>query len=648
MEDEMFLFISRPDFSCNAHALWKYIEEYTDHKTAWLVNDRKNMEKLRARGICCEMYDTVRGNELAAQAKYIVSNTYLFDVLPKKEGQVFVNLWHGSGVKAHDFYDPNLPLQQLNRLLVFLEKTDLLCVHSLDNRFHISAMLHFDMRKAVVTGQPRLDCVKKANGRENLIKVLGEEIRKYEKLFFYVPTFRADRTSHSGKFYSENVFRLDDYDNEQLQTFLEKHNAALVYKLHPVEQKAFKGVSFSMGKNCYELTDHMLFDADVRYDELLNAFDIMISDYSSIAYDFLTLDRPIIYLIPDYEEYKSQKGFRYRNIDYYMPGEKVYAFSELLSAMETNLQNPDAYACERQQVIMQMFDFSDDRAAERCYQAIKSYKDIKENDREVRSESMLPTSTELLREYFPAEVELIDSTKEVNPDLYRNKKTKVLYLTEEVPDEYRSISKRSSADIKDLSAYYKISELKNVQIGVLSGGVVYDKFDISVHAAKNDRTVIGFAGTIDSRIYFAMVQYLCDAFPDCDVEFWGDIYGEYPAWLDGFGNLKYKGQVSYDQLPEVIQRFDVAILPFYGEYQNRIPNELFQYLACGKQVVASNMPNLPECKAIYRSRSVADAVENTRLALQRLKDPAIVSDAKRVARANDWAVAAERLKNYIF
>lgn len=47
----------------------------------------------------------------------------------------------------------------------------------------------------------------------------------------------------------------------------------------------------------------------MRYTEILNAFDVMISDYSSIVFDYLLLDRPVIYLIPDYEEYRSQRGF---------------------------------------------------------------------------------------------------------------------------------------------------------------------------------------------------------------------------------------------------------------------------------------------------------------------------------------------------
>ncbi len=644
----MFLFISKPDFACNAYALWKYIKENTDHETAWLVTRKSHLEVLRSRGIRCEMYDTVRGNRLIEEAKYIIANTYAFVALPKKEDQIFVNLWHGSGVKAHDFYDPNLPIQQVNRMLEFSEKTDLLCVHSLDDRFRLSAMFHYDMRKAVVTGQARLDCVKSADGKENLVKVLGEDIRKYDKFIFFVPSFRANRSCHSGKFYSENVFRLDDYDKEELQAFLEKNNAALIYKLHPVEQTALKGVCFSVGENCYELTDDMLFEADVRYDEFLNAFDIMISDYSSIAYDFLLLDRPIIYLVPDYEAYKSQKGFVFHNIDYYMPGEKVYNFTSLLHALKENLNNPDKYTFERKQVIQQRFDFDDDKAAERCYQAIKGYRKLEAIDRKEKTKPLLPTSAEMLKSYIQDKIEIIDSTKEINIDLCNCVNSNWVYVTEELPDEYRSVSQRASTDIKDLSLYYKMSEEENVKTYLLSGGVNYGIFDKAVNEVKKDRTVIGFAGTIDCRIYFAMVQYICEAFPECDIEFWGDIYEEYPEWLDGYSNLKYKGQVSYDELPNVIQRFDVAILPFYGVYQQRIPNELYQYLASGKQVVASAMPNLPKCDAIYISESVADAVTNIKKALRECNNEEISNSAKRVAKTRDWKIIADEMIASLF
>lgn len=641
----MFLFISKPDFACNPYALWLYIKENTDHETAWLVAEKKHLDVLRQRGIRCELYDTVKGNELVAEATYIISNVYVFGAIPKREGQIFVNLWHGSGIKAHDFYDVNLHPQQVRKVLNFSETTDLMCVHSLDDRFRLSAMLHYDIRKSIVTGQPRLDCVKTSKGKENLAKIFGEQINEYDHLIFFVPSFRANSSCHSGKFYSDNVFRLDDFEDEKLNEFLEKNNAALIYKLHPIEQTAFKGVKFAMNKNCYELTDDMLFENDLRYNELLNAFDVLISDYSSIAYDFLIMDRPIVYLIPDYDEYKSSKGFVFHNVDYYMPGEKVYDFQNLLRAIEEGFTEPEKYRDQRRNVIEQRFDFADDKASERCYQAIMNYKKLQMVKDSVLQKRILPTSAELLKKYLPDDVVILDSTGAIDcciEDMVSTNKD-ILYITEQLPDEYRSISKYASTDVYDLSFYYKIKDLHWVNKALVSGGVEYEFFSSVKQKEKNTRKKIGFAGNIDCRIYFAMVQYICEAFPECDVIFAGDIYGEFPAWLCGYDNLHYIGQIGYEELPEVISSFDVAILPFYGEYQERIPNELFQYLACGKMVVASNMPNLPKCSAIYRSSSVADAVKNVRMALSNLEDEKMIFEAKEVAKSNDWKIIANEI-----
>lgn len=136
----LFLFMSKPDFGCNPYALWKYIVENTEHQTAWLVKSPTNCEMLRERGIRCDRYNTREGNALVTQADYVIGNVYAFPAVPKREGQIFVNLWHGSGVKAHDYYDPQLAPQQVAHLQKFCEETDLMCVHSLDDRFRLSAM----------------------------------------------------------------------------------------------------------------------------------------------------------------------------------------------------------------------------------------------------------------------------------------------------------------------------------------------------------------------------------------------------------------------------------------------------------------------------------------------------------------------------
>ncbi|MDR0917710.1 MAG: CDP-glycerol glycerophosphotransferase family protein [Oscillospiraceae bacterium] len=608
----MFIFMSQPDFACNPHALWEYITERTDSKTAWLVRKQEVLFTLRERGIRCELYDTEKGNELLSQANYVICNT-IYD-FPKHQNQIFVNLWHGSGIKAHGYFYKNLKNSEIRKMKKFCDNTDLLCLHSLDDRFRLSAMLGFDIRKAIVTGQPRLDCVKNSNGKEKLSKIFGEKTANYKKLIFFVPSFRANSSGCSGDFFSDNIFRTADFDNNKLCDFLEVNDAALVYKLHPVEQNAFLGIDNNFNKHCFELTDNMLFSNDVRYDEILNAFDVLITDYSSIAFDWLLLNRPILYLVPDYDKYCKSQGFVFNNIDDYMPGDKVKTFCELLAALESAFNDTQKYHNQIENVIKYRFDYTDGQSAKRVYDTIMDFTPIEQKIEPLQT-PMLPTPAYFLKKYFENCL-VIDSTKDVynteTEKLCENSK-KIIYITEEIPDENRSVSNRAFSDILDLKLYRYIQTLPNAQILQVNGGVEYEHFKTD-YKPCNKKPVIGFAGAIDCRIWFAAVQAVSSAFPDCEIRFAGDIINERPAWLDSLPNLNYIGQVSYDELPKVIADFDVAILPMYGKYRERLPQELFWYLAAGKPVVTAVMPKLPQSEMILQAKSIADFVSQVEVA----------------------------------
>ena len=156
----LFVFMSQPDFACNPHALWEYVKDNTYHETAWLVKRDKKYYELLRRGVRCAVYDTVEGNALLKEADYVIMNSYTFERLPKRANQIFVNLWHGSGIKAHDFYNHDMDPEYAKKLAKFFDKIDLMCVHSLDDRFKLSAQLRYDLRKCYVTGQARLDSQK--------------------------------------------------------------------------------------------------------------------------------------------------------------------------------------------------------------------------------------------------------------------------------------------------------------------------------------------------------------------------------------------------------------------------------------------------------------------------------------------------------
>lgn len=646
----LFVFMSQPDFACNPYALYEYIRDNTEHETAWIIKKSERFTALRDRGVRCALYNTIAGNQLVNEADYVVMNSYTFMDIPKREGQVVVNLWHGSGVKAHDYYNYDLSPNQAKRLSDYFEKVDLMCVHSLDDRFRLSAMLHYDIRRSYVTGQPRLDCVKSADGKDNLKKLFSDKLDSYDRLILFTPSFRANMSSHSGTIFSDNIFRLEDYDDTNLKELLEEYNAALIYKLHPIEQTAFAGRVFELNEHCYELTDEMLFDDDLRYDELLNAFDVMISDYSSIVFDYLLLNRPIVYLLPDYEEYISERGFVFKNIDDYMPGEKAFNFAELLSALKNCFTDPLHYEKERMAVLRYRFDYTEGGAAERCYDTIMGFEAPKEVEESADNETefKMPSSAQHIAKLLP-NTNIIDSTREIPKEysvdsLKKHMDQHYLYITEEIPDEFRRLTGMSANEICDIAYYYAVSNLSSVDILYVQGGVDYNFFsENSAITRQPERPRIGFAGIIDNRIYFAMVQCICEVFSDYDVVFAGEIYGKYPVWLDGFDNLHFI-ETSYEDLPSVIATFDVAILPMFGRHRRRIPNELYQYLACGKQVIASDMDILPQSPVIYSSKSVADSVANIKRALMHKEDEAYCEEAWRLAKEHDWS---QLIKKYM-
>lgn len=647
----LVVFMSQPDFACNPHALWKYITENTDFDTAWIIKKSNYYDTLIGRGIKCAVYDTIEANKMISSADIIIANSYTFLNIPKNDNQLLVNLWHGSGVKAHDYYDHDLNPRHIIKLKNYFNKVDLMCVHSLDDRFKLSAMLHFDLRKMYVTGQPRLDCVTSSDGKKKMTEIFGEEITKYDRLIFFAPSYRSNMSCHAGKIYSDNIFRLDDYDNEHLNCFLTEHNAALIYKLHPIEQTAFSGRNFSMNDRCFELTDRILFENDIRYDELLNAFDVMISDYSSIVFDYLLLNRPVVYLLPDLDEYKNAKGFVFNNIDQYMPGEKAYNFDSLLTALNNAFDNPEKYADARNNVISNRFDYTDGRSAERCFKQIMGFKKISDDYTPYESDpnTVMPSVAEQICPYIDNKSYLIiDSRKEyADKQALLNeieKVDKIYYITSEIPDRFRSVSSRNSYKIVDLELFYSLLNIPKVNIAYIMGGVDYNKFSSAVFLNDKPKTRIGFAGTIDNRIYFSMVQCICEEFSDCEIIFAGTIIGDFPAWLNGFDNLKYI-EAPYDELPEIISSFDVAILPFFGSHQKTVPSELFQFLACGKNVVTSDMPNLPECNAIYRSASVAEVIDNIHLILSNGYNKNNAKEAKATALEYDWKRIAQKLTN---
>jgi len=684
IDPDLFVFISNPDFSNNPHTLWKYITENTGYKTVWLLKNNDVYMFLKGKGIDCVIRGSVEASEVLRRAHYIVHLHRSF--VKKYEGQIVINLWHGSGIKTHDF---GMDITALDVTKKYSEQDDLFCLQNNLDKFIIASLLYCDVRKMQVTGQPRLDCVKSAKGNENVIKVIPE-LEKYKKLILFAPTYRRTGNSNVGSYVKENVFGLPNFNGEILDKMLEEHEAAVIVKLHPVEEPNFKLQDISFGKHCYLLKHIDLLYADLQMNEVLNAFDVMIGDYSSLTYDYLVLDRPIIFNIVDKEEYSAKQGFTFHNIDYWMPGEKVFDFESLLSAIKESLENPSKHQKHRQEIIAQKYDFNDSGAAKRCLDAIENFKPVVNyGEQHFIKEKLLPIAKRYEEEltaicpgkYPPVILETPVVREHIRMRhlerafLKRNIdfaeiKEKVYFMNSGmkhylVKQNYTDLDVEKWNKFENIMRNEKIPiivphprlleialEFRKDNVHLIEGGVDFDFFENSTgelpesmkEIAGQGKPIIGFAGTVRTSIYFSMVQYLCDYFKDYNFVFIGEKGNKYGFW-DLYPNLFLLEPVEFEYMPQVIKAFSVCLIPYHGGgARQKIPVKLFEYLACGKPVVSSEMPNIAKF-GVLQGTSIHEAAKQLEYAMKIKDDCEFIAKSKNFAKQYDWDLIVEKIIN---
>jgi glycosyltransferase involved in cell wall biosynthesis len=167
------------------------------------------------------------------------------------------------------------------------------------------------------------------------------------------------------------------------------------------------------------------------------------------------------------------------------------------------------------------------------------------------------------------------------------------------------------------------------------------------------RPVLGFAGNIAvTKVDLALVASLADANPARTILLAGPAETALTRQLSALttrANVVWTGPVPYEELPGIVAAFDVGLIPYVeNDYtRNVFPLKLFEYLAAGKPVVATGLPELagfePDVVVVHGVEEVEAAVAAA-LELTGKRD---VQRRQALAAANTWETRAERLLGLI-
>lgn len=329
MEKKLFVFESAPDFADNSRGFWEYLKNNENVDTFWCVRDENMCRRMQEKGIRCALFGTDEANEMIEQADCFITSSFEF-AYAKRKNQIHVSAWHGFPLKLIGYFDSASPNTDFMNLKVITAQSDIITATSRTCQLNMSGMLSVDPNKVKVTGFPRNDLLYTENGKENLKKLLNVDLNC--KFIFYLPTMRKG-LKDEGKQFEDNIFNYDDYDVQALDAFLAENNAYIVSKFHFADQEYYKKNNFEIPKRMILLDTSTLNEQLLTIYHIMNAFDVLITDYSSVYVDYLLLDRPIVFSCPDLEKYKKDRGFVVEDPSLLMPGTLVHNQKELINSL---------------------------------------------------------------------------------------------------------------------------------------------------------------------------------------------------------------------------------------------------------------------------------------------------------------------------
>ncbi len=290
--------------------------------------------------------------------------------------KVNIELWHGFPLKGMAKMDRQETATD-EKLNNYWSNVDMILSYSSLYNTAMNACNGARIQKYHITGVPRNDALLTTNGRANLINILPEWNDSGENIIFFMPTFRKSiiypEKTEGGKNFS-NLFGLSEFNKHQLLEFLREQNIMLIIKLHPFEESFFsKELQELSGEKIYTLNDTLLESSGMDLYDVLNAADMLLTDYSSVYIDYLLLNRPVMFLPTDLEDYRTNRGLLFEPYEFWTPGPKIATQHELQEAIARYLKEPGWYEYERNTILNLCHKYQDPHSSERIWDLIDAY-----------------------------------------------------------------------------------------------------------------------------------------------------------------------------------------------------------------------------------------------------------------------------------
>lgn len=236
-----------------------------------------------------------------ATSGYLFNNATFPPEFTKRDDQVYVNTWHGTPFKTMGYDEPGGGPNARNVIRNFLSADYLLAANPfMAERMYEEAyrLTNIYPGRIITEGSPRVD--RQFLGESDRDRVrrrldsAGVRLGDEQKVVLYAPTWRGEsfqQPSNDVVLLARRVRELKHRLPADQRVLLKVHQQVYEFALeHP------------------ELSD-ILVPNEIPSNEVLGVTDVLVTDYSSIFFDFLATGRPVVFLAPDLRAYDGYRGF---------------------------------------------------------------------------------------------------------------------------------------------------------------------------------------------------------------------------------------------------------------------------------------------------------------------------------------------------
>ena len=350
---KIVLFQSSPDYSDNPYALFKSMVShpaFTHYTFVWFLSDGCSQEVTAQ--IKAEHPSVVIPTKNLQKWCYILRATFLIYSHSFYDDYTFfdktkrINLWHGTGFKKTGVDNHEKPV-----------KSDYLVTTNTTWQHYLAHSFALPPEHVWVTGEPRTDLMYTPT---DFFDKTGLHAEEYQSIGIWLPTFRKHilLNSTEGQYDSSKIAGYTFSELVTLDHFLQKIKGLLIIKLHMYDQ--LQEVTFPDFKNIVVVKPK---DYKGQLYPLLGATDYLITDYSSVSFDYDILNRPMAFAINDIKQYTDYRGFYESDIENKLPGKILNDINDL----QDFIQNFSSYHVDTKN---QFNDYKDNRVCQRVIERL--------------------------------------------------------------------------------------------------------------------------------------------------------------------------------------------------------------------------------------------------------------------------------------